>query len=171
MALPIGSFPFLEPAWQSKTMMNRFQLHSTQWALSLFTFLFRRTGLDGVGGEVSFGPALLLCFILSAVYSAGFLIELCRCTNLARFLKVFHSLFVGDAAEADAIYFQQTITWGKRKQTNKWKRVKLLWCSSSMGANLEVAHAAIDPHAYMCQIMLLCMKAIPLVVQRSISST
>lgn len=64
--------------------------------------------LDGVG-EVSFDSALLLYFILSAVYSTSYLIELC-CTNLARLLKVFHGLFVGDATEADAIYFQQTIT-------------------------------------------------------------
>lgn len=155
MALPIGSFPFLEPAWQSKTMVNRFQLYSTQRPLSLSTFLFRRMGLDVLWeGKVSFGPALLLYFILSAVYSTGYLIELCCCTNLARFLKVFHSLFVGDATEADAIYFQQTITWGKRKQANKQKRVKLLWCSSSIGINLEAAQVAIDLHAYMCQIIL-----------------
>lgn len=65
--------------------------------------------LDGVG-EVSFDSALLLYFILSAVYSTSYLIELCCCTNLARLLKVFHGLFVGDATETDAIYFQQTIT-------------------------------------------------------------
>lgn len=92
--------------------MNDEQVRVMQYivTLSLFYFSFQENGVGWGGEEVFFSSVLILCFALSAVDSTGYLTEFCCSTNLPRFLKVFHSMFVGDATEADAIYFQQTIT-------------------------------------------------------------